>query len=119
MATPSHWLIGVRATELDAKRRPRFVLRLTQRLGDTLQASDQTFIRRVTDPHTIKELRARHDDTYVEFYYVDDALLKAARELGVAVHPLELVFGPVEHAEIYAEVSLPEEKSRKKLKRAS
>src|SRR5215469_9262135 len=119
MTAPSHWLIGVRSKELDAKERPQFVYRLGQRLGDALNSAGQTFIRRVTDPHTIEELRARHGDAYVDFYYVDDSLLKAARELGVTLHPLELVFGPVEHAEIYAAVSLPEVKSRKKLKRAS
>jgi|SRR5215471_2216647 len=119
MTSPSHWLIGVRANELDAKKRPQFVYRLGDRLPDALNNAGQTFIRRVTDLHTIKELRARHGEAYVEFYYVDDSLLKAARELRVTLHPLELVFGPVEHAEIYAAVSLPEEKSRKKLKKAS
>ena len=90
MTTPSHWLIGVRAKELDAKKRPQFVNRFRERLADALNNAGQTFIRRVTDPHTIEELRARHGDGYVEFYYVDDSLLKAARELGVTLHPLEL-----------------------------
>jgi hypothetical protein len=119
MTTPSHWLIGVRANELDAKKRPQFVNRLKERVVDALNNAGQTFIRRVTDPQTIQELRARHGEAYVEFYYIDDSLLKAGRELGVTLHPLELVFGPVDHAEIYAAVSLPEEKSRKRLKRAS
>lgn len=119
MTAPNHWLIGVRANELDAMGRPRFVQRLTESLGDAGNDAGQTFIRRVTDPRTVKEFRARHGEAYVEFYYVDDSLVRAARESGVTLHPLELVFGPVEHAEIYAAVSLPEAKSRKRLKRAS
>src|SRR5262245_22770849 len=107
--TLNHWLIGVRPNELATGGEPRFIHKLRERLRPEGKNSKDTLIRSVTDPGTIHELPARHGEDYVGFYYVDEALLKASRKADINLHALELVFGPIEHAEIYATVMLPVE----------
>ena len=105
----NHWLIGVRSSERDAKGEPRFIQQLQTKLNEAHHSLKDTLVRHVTDPAAIDELRLRHGEGYVEFFYVDDAILKASQKAKVRLHPLELVFGPTVHAEVYAGVRLPSE----------
>jgi len=105
--TPNHWLIGVRPSERDANGTPRFIHKLQTRFVGGRQDSRDTLIRKVTDPGKIHELRAQHGEGYVGFYLVDDAVLKASQKADIKLHPLQLLFGPIEQAEVIATVMLP------------
>ena len=45
----------------------------------------------------------------MQFYYVEEPLMKAAKEAVIILHPLQLVFGPPVGADICATITLPAE----------
>jgi hypothetical protein len=93
--------------ERDANGTPRFIHKLQTRFVGGCQNSRNTLIRKVTGTEKIRELRAQHGEGYVGFYFIDDAVLKASQKADIKLHPLELLFGAIEQADVIATVMLP------------
>jgi hypothetical protein len=112
MATiPNLWLIGIRKDELDSFGKPRFLSHVQGRFRgrDLKREGRPMLIRNVPYPDHIRDLQNRHGREYVQFYYVDEPLMKAIKQAGTNLQFLQLVFGAPEGADVYATITLPPE----------
>ena len=109
--TPGLWLIGIRRDELDSAGKPRYLSQLQHRFRgrDLKREGRPLLIRDVPYPDYIHDLQKQHGREYVQFYYAEEPLMKAATLAGIKLHTLQLVFGPPERADICATITLPAE----------
>jgi hypothetical protein len=110
MATiPSLCLVGVRKDQLDSFGKPRFLGQLqSQFRGRDLKGEGRpALIRNVPYPDHIRDLQNQYGREYVQFYYVDEPLMKAIKQAEINLQFLHLVFGSPEGADVYATISLP------------
>lgn len=105
-------LIGITSSELDRVARPAFLRTLAGGFDEHGARPVRSPVYRVTDSEEVYALRAQWGERYVHFYYLDDAALEAANDLGLHLNRLHAAETPV-RAEAFTTVQLPELYSRK------
>jgi hypothetical protein len=105
------WLIGVRRKEMTAAGVPYFLSDLQHRFssGELKREGIASLIRDVPVPEEIFVLQKKHGREFIGFYYVDEALVKAATAAGIKLNRLQLVFGDPAAAEVQTLIYLPPE----------
>ena len=108
---PSLWLVGVRKDDVDHVGKPRFLSQLQYRFrGRELERQGRLMlIRNVPDAGHVRDLQNQYGKEYVQFYYVEETLMKAIKLSGIKVQFLQLVVGPPEGDDVYATITLPSE----------
>jgi|SRR5215472_6527761 len=101
----AHWLVGVRLNELTRTGVPRFIDELQEKFRGAKGAT--SVVRSVPKAEDVQVLQRQHGDEFVEFYYVDEALTKAADAAKVKLNKLMLVFGNPPKAVIFTVIDLP------------
>ena len=64
-------------------------------------------IRNVPYPDHIRDLQNQYGREYVQFYYVDEPLMKAIKLTGINLQFLQLAFGAPAGAAVYKTITLP------------
>lgn len=105
-------LIGITSSELDRVARPAFLRTLASGFDEHGARPVRSAVYRVTDSEEVYALRARWGERYVHFYYLDDAALEAAGDLGLHLNRLHAAENPA-RAEAFTTIQLPELYSRK------
>lgn len=105
------WLIGVRKDELNALAGPRFLtdLQMRYRARENKREGTASVVRNVPVPYEVTALQRQYGREYAAFYYVDEALVKAAEKAGIKLNRLQFVFGDPPGGKVFALVSLPPE----------
>jgi hypothetical protein len=102
-----HWLIGVTQPEVEARKDHRFLDDLAARFRAAKREMVGSIVRNVPAPASIQKLQARHGLEFVEFYYIEVGLRRAAESEGFRLTALELVFEAPKDAKVYSIVAVP------------
>ena len=97
-----HWLIGVTQPEVETRKGRRFLDDLAARFTAAKHVMVGSIVRNVPAPAEVQKLQERHGLEFVEFYYIEAGLRRAAVSEGFRLTALELVFDAPKDSKLYS-----------------